>query len=149
MGRHKQERRVCREEQGIKKKKLQRTPDKKLSGGYKPKRMKLPLEAENERTNRRSGENENKRHGQGRSPRRSPPRRTKGSSPRHRARRRGQPLPRTTTTSSRGKLKSNDDLCTRTKPWTARVTGGALQRSTGNGNGNRRKHLSIHAISGL
>jgi len=59
--------------------------------------------------------------------------------------------PTTTTTSSRGKLKSNDDLCTRTKPWTVSVTGGALQQrgNRTNGNGNRRKHLSIHAISGL
>lgn len=100
-------------------KKLQRTPArrrKKWGGGdYKPKRMKLPLEAENERTEEarpeEAAKNENKRHGK--SPRRwRTPGRTKDSDD-----------------IESGKLKSNDDLCTRAKPWTASesVTGAATE----------------------
>lgn len=84
-------------------------------GDYKPKRMKLPLEAENERTEEarpeEAAKNENKRHGK--SPRRwRTPGRTKDSDD-----------------IESGKLKSNDDLCTRAKPWTASesVTGAATE----------------------
>jgi len=120
---------------------------------YKPKRMKLPLEAENERkeeaakTKTKDMGKKSKEEDEGFIPEDEE---DEGYTPEDEDEDNFR-APTTTTTSSRGKLKSNDDLCTRTKPWTVSVTGGALQQrgNRTNGNGNRRKHLSIHAISGL